>query len=300
MLKVPAQLFTLAFVVFFSFASVCAHTQGSATNTQDQTAIDRLIQEILTKAAELSGGQAAKVRLLTKEEKEAEEELSKTSSARERAVGDLGRAVADVARAQSHIRTGGAQSLGDYGDYELSVGIRAGAEAEVNQLGAKERDAQLRLEIKRSARTAAEHELSAMESRRTQQKSELVNLYRAWRSRNSDETFKGLTGYLTYMATTYNATSDVEFLTEDSMQNQTGGARINYESELDRKNNVPIKATNCTTVKPPATPSCVKPGMPQGWYYIWSVRGEGRVTSDKNFYTRVEGTNARIIVQEYH
>jgi hypothetical protein len=206
-----------------------------------------------------------------------------------------------VASARSHIKQGGAQSKDPdaFEVYERSVGVKAAAELEVSQYTTQAANAQAKLEISRRTRELAEQETRQMEMTQEQQQNKLDSFYRAWRDSKTDENFKALTGNLTVLAATYAITTDVEVVTEDANKNQTDGARINYESWLDRLHNLqPIKATTCTTFKPPATHACIIMNMPKGWYYIWAVREKSRITSDKSFYTHVDSRTPQVTVQE--
>jgi len=303
MVKTMTQVVLSTFLLAFLCAHVSAQTQAAQANAQNQAAVDQSIKEIQITVARIREEEAARVRLLAETEKQAMDELSKITVVKQKAEVDLGKARADVAIARSHIKHGGAQSIDpdDFDVYERSVGMKAAAELEVSRYTTQAANAQAKLEISRRARELAEQEMSQMEITRAQQQNRLDSLYRAWRDSKTDENFKALTGNLTVMAETYAIITDVEVVSEDANKNQTDGARINYESWLDRQHNLqPIKATPCTTVKPPATPTCIIVNMPKGWYYIWAVRENGRITSDKNFFTHVDGMTPQITVREDH
>ena len=301
-MKMSSRLVVFTFATFLMCAPVIGQTSAAATGVQDQDGIAEFTSEILTALAKAKGQQIAKVDLLTKEEKEIEDDLKKVTEDKEKAERSLMGARLAIRISQQLPHGGGAKAAGidDYERYEKAIRREAEAEERLSQLGPQEEADRAKLETVRSAKAAAKQELSQMETAGEQQRDKLKKLYDAWRENNDEANFKALTGQLTLMSAGMNQTTNAEFMSQDSASNKTDGARINYETELDRKNNVePVKATPCTTVKPPESPTCILESMPKGWYYIWSVRQNGIATSDKNFYTRVAGPRITITVTEH-
>jgi hypothetical protein len=300
-MKLLLQSLTFIFIVSFSCAQALAQTQGPGTANRDQTVIDQFIREVLTLTAEKSGQQAAKVELLTRDEKKTEDDLDKTIDAKKKAdrafeVARLG--VVDT-RPRAH---GGAQSIdmGDYDLYQKNVRLMTVEQSNVSKLGSQEQEERARLEKARLEKDVAKQVMNEMQVAEVQQRNALQKSYDAWSANKTDQNFKALTAQLTEMSTRVNNKSDVEFVSEDRQQNPTAGAQIKYETDLERKNNSqPIKGTPCTTVTPPTQPTCVNKDMPKGWYYMWAVRGES-ATSSKDNYVHVGGTNPTIKVIEDH
>jgi hypothetical protein len=295
-MKACVTVLTLMIALACWCSVINAQAQTSETNQRDRE-VDEFTQEILAASATLAGQQQAKVELLTKREREAENDWEKTANAKEHAAGDLRSAQTMVASVG--MTKGGAVDMSNYERYERYIAYEAKAREKVSQLNAQEQTEKANLDTMRFEKQGAIQELKRMETIREQQRSALEVLYDAWRKAKTEGNFKELTSQLTQMAALHNRTTDAEFVSEDTSSNKTEGARINYQTELERKNKLPVKATGCTTVKPPATPSCVNKDMPKGWYYVWSVRDRG-VTSDKDFYTHVAGEKSTITVVETH
>jgi hypothetical protein len=300
-MEASAKVILFIIMLTASCALVSGQPQSAATSVADHD-IDEFTREMLAAAAKENGQQAAKVELLNQREKEATDDWKRTTEEKAKANRDLKDAQTKVAATSIFINQGGGeQSImggGTYKRYERYVQLEAQALESVSQLNAQETTEKARLETVLSEKQAAKQELNQMESTRERQRNILKTLYDAWTQSKTDQNFKAVTSQLTQMAAPLRRTTTAEFISQDSASARTEGARINYETELDRKNNIqPVKATACTTVKPPTSPTCVKEDMPKGWYYIWAVRDQG-ATSDKNFYTRVTGDKSSITVVE--
>jgi len=301
MLKVLAQFFIFVFMFALMSISLFAQQPVAAPNPQDEDKIEELTQEILTAAAKTRGQQEATVELLAKTEKEAADDLKKTTEAKEKASRDFVSAKQKVEFANAVIKLGGGEkaimSMGGYEKYEKLIRHEAEAGEKVSQLETQERSEREKLQTVQGEMNAAKQELTQMEAAQGQQRLTLVKFYGEYRNNKSDVNFKALTSTLTQMAAPLSPPVATEFISQDASSNQTEGARIHFETELDRKNNVqPIKATACTTVKPPNSPNC-KEQLPKGWHYIWTVRN-GVVTSDKNFYPHIPSAQKTITVVE--
>src|SRR2546426_4489817 len=123
-------------IILFLYVPPLAHGQTPGVVAQDEGVINQFIQEVLTITAERGGQQAAKVELLTREEKKAKDDLDKTIDAKKEADENLEAARLGVAatRPRTH---GGAQSIdmGDYDAYQKNVRFMTISESRVSRLG---------------------------------------------------------------------------------------------------------------------------------------------------------------------
>lgn len=291
----------MKFRVFFSIVTFtaslwCTSTlimaQTAVVTGQDKAQIDQSIQETLLNAAEVAGQRRAKLKLLAQREKEVAEDLKQVSNAREKAERELTKARSNVRVAEYRIKSGGSANIdmADYEPYERSVQVQMVATVEVDELAQHEKSLQLMLESEQRARQSAEEELRQMEATQGRQRDALEKLYSAFQDAQTYENFRALTGELTVLAEAAKQNDDIQLITQDPQKNETKGAVVYYESDLDRRNNVrPIKSAGCTT-------GCSK-NMPKGWFYIWSVRND-RETSNKDRYLHVGGRDNKVELVE--
>jgi hypothetical protein len=244
--------------------------------------------------------------VLTSAERSAREELEKITEAKTRATRELESAKREMESARSGVASANlprgceqcAEQLSLYERYEHKIEAFEVAKSTFSNLDGKEQQARDKLARIQSEKQVARNVFTQMENRQQQDTAKLRFLYSAWKANPTDENYKSLTGHLTEMSAQFNNKYDVTFITQGMNNQWTEGARINYETVLQRRNNsTPIGATNCTTKMPSVTPACVKEGMPKGWYYIWSVRA-GRVTSSKGYYTEIGGTTTVTINED--
>lgn len=295
----------LKIVIVSSFLCMIAtgQTQQAKPSTPETPAIDAFIQELLTASAEANGQQAAKVQVLTSAERNAKQELEKISEAKTKAQREVNssRREMEIAKVAANVTNSACETcavqLKIYEKYEGRVEAFEVATATLTDLEGKEELARDKLAKIQSDKQEARSLLTEMETRQQQDSAQLRSLYNAWKANQTEQAYVSLTGHLTQMSAQYNNKYDVTFVTQGIDNQWTAGARINYETALQRKNNTtPTAATNCTTQLPAAPPACVKAGMPKGWYYIWSVR-EGRATSSKEYYTEI-GAATTVTIKE--
>ncbi len=284
------------FVVVITSVLVCSVGQAqhaAGQGKQVQADIEKFTQELLVNIAAANGKKDAAVKVLISTQQQAEQDSNRIASAKVKATDEFAAATKYQAIAKSRIRThGGAQSIDTdaYKDYEDSVQRTSAAQASVTMLKTQEEVAKKNLDTANRELESARIERDAWVAASDSQRAELAKLYKAWGENNTEANFKALTGQLTAMAATVGETSDVDLVTKKGNQ-LNPGALIKYESELDRKNKVqPIKSANCST-------GCTETGMPKGWYYMWSERGQGE-TSDKNRYVHIKGPKDKVEILE--
>jgi hypothetical protein len=291
-MKLRVRFSIVTFMASLLWTSTLAQAQATTVTAQDKAQIDQTIQELLTSAAEINGQQRAKVKLLAKREKEAEKDLKKAGDAKEKAERELTKATSNVFLVEHRVKFGGAANvdMADYEPYERSIQLRTVAKVEVDEMAQEQRAFQVKLEIEQRDRQSAEEELRDIEAAQVSQRDGLEKIYSAFQDHQTEETFKALTGELTKLSAKVSQNADIELVTQDPQKNETKGALVYYESDVDRKNRVePIKSAGCTT-------GC-STNMSKGWFYIWSMRND-RETSNKNRYLHVGGPDKRVELVE--